>query len=448
MAPNPPKPAATPQNAAPKATPAGVAFASLPQLAQALVRLERMDGAVATAPVAAARSHLSAQPLATAPLPDCIAWLDRLESLLPPIHEELEELTQELVAQQADLDPALLRQQILTDPQNAIRQELNQLKGSRFSQERQEWKRRIDENINEFKNRHAQQVQKKLDVKTEDSGDQKLTIGPSDDWFSAYQQWQQQQYARVNKFIADLLFDRWTRFTQREVAQLVRHVNVDIDVALPVPAVEQLPNPFDASTPVTTGTGRVTPRERATETVSPPWRNSWQVQLGAITAPVAVVTSIKGLTNLPMPAVVGLGSVALAIGSVMFWRSRKSDEQRHEREKSAAVEKGIDTLKKKMIQEFNEDIAKHSKAIDRFAREYATEVQQATLDRVEAVIHSEMQRRSDQLLPEKKRLLTLRQREIRERIDLLAQSSKALSTALVDMSLRRDALARELERSV
>lgn len=447
MAPAPPKQAAAP-NAAPKSpAPVGVAFAALAQLAPSLVRLERMDGSFAAASVAAAKAHLAAQPAPSAPLPECVAWLDRLESLLPPIHEELEELTQELVAQQADLDPAVLRQQLVTDPQNAIRQDLNQLKGSRFTQERQEWKRRIEENINEFKNRHAQQVNKKLDVMTEDAGDQKLTIKPSDEWFAAYQQWLQQQYGRVNRFIADLLVDRWSRFTQREVAQLTRHVGVTVEVVLPPPSAAQLPNPFDASAPVTTGTGRVTPRERASETVSPPWRNSWQVQLGAITAPVAVVTSIKGLTNLPMPAVVALGAVALAIGSVMFWRSRKSDEQRHERERAAAIEKGLDALKKKMIQDFNEDITRHSKAIDRFSREYATEVQQLTLERVEAAVQSEMLRRSEQLLPEKKRLLTLRQREIRERLDQLTQIAKSLSTVLVELSVRRDALARELERA-
>jgi hypothetical protein len=428
---SPPKPAARP--APPPAPSTAPTFKSLEEVSRVVLRLEKSGVQLPDGIADRLREHLRVG-AATTELSASVAWLTGLENLLGTLRDGLEGVAEELVAKQVEVDPATLKQALITDPQAAVRQELNQLKGTRFAQEKAEWRRRIDENLAALREKQERQVMRMTSV-LETLPDGRARVKPEAAWWEAYVAWQRSTAEKLRGHFVRLMIDRWQRFVDREVSGVTAALETtftfrvpEVDAASVRDYTDVLvasdarhyrdggaPNPFAA------------PEELVDPRVA--------IQRAASRAGGKAAAAGR-LLNVVVP--VWGGMIAAGVGHLAGNAAAKKEE--------AAVmaelqEKAEESLRRKLVDDFRKRLERYKPEVERLQREYAADVQARLSERLQGFVDDEMRRRNEQVMPEQRRVIALRQREIRDRLEVIQQVGKLIgNTVLIDLELRRSAL--------
>lgn len=384
-----------------------------------------------------------------------IAWLDEAETLIKDLRDHLDLMSEELIAKQAEFEKDL-RRELVTDPQAMVRAELNQLRGTRFKEERSEWTRRTNENIAALREKQERQAQK-LQPETSRPNPDSVVVRPAAEWWVLYTRWQGEVFDASRKHFASLLADRWSRFVDREVRGVSAALEKELRFELPVPDLELLPNPMygrrggDPMHYRDAGTGGAASDDSAQapeEVIDLRNANTQRAssgvgaaikQFGSVAA-VPIALAIPGGGN---GAKIGVGLGVAAAGLVAGHLAARKERERVAKERA---EKAGDVLRKKLIDDFRRRLERYRIDVDRFQREYASSVQQLVMERLQEYADAEFKRRGD-LLPQQRKAHMIRQREIRDRMELLTGALRTLHTpVLVDLETRRTTLREELVR--
>lgn len=448
------KPAPKPADAKPAGPPPGSPY--FPTLVEVMRALERFTQAeVELNP--ALREDI--ETFFTAPLPSGdyergIAWLDEAEARLKDFRDSLESMADDLLARQAEFDPNALKVAMLTDPQNAVRNELNALKGARFANERTEWRRRVDENIGAMREKQERQAAKLQHVAV-DLPDGRVAVRPTPEWWTAYTNWQHTAFDGWRRHLGALVEDRWRKFVEKEVKNVATPLDASFTVEVPRVDLDAVPDPTQdrrRRDPVHYRDGGADLSDPTDAAMKPPEEifdpkaggsrsassiSTMVQRFGTVAvAPIGMLFSNVAVKIISTGAVLGVGLLVNHLVS----------KKEIERAKVERIAKAAEAIQKSLVDDFRKRLDRHRVDVERFLREYGGNLQQVVVDRLSQLVDAEIRRRTD-LLPEEKKKMSLRQREIQRRQALIGQVSGDLTNkVLVDLGMRRRALRDELAK--
>ncbi len=448
----PSKPAPKPADPKPAGPPPGSPqFASLTEVMRALERFSQADVELDAA-ICEDIERFFAAPLPTGDTARAVAWLDEAEVHIKDFRDSVDAMAEELLARQVDFDPSAIKAALLTDPQNAVRNELNALKGTRFAGERADWRRRIDDNLTALRDKQERQAAKLRHVVV-DLPDGRVAVRPTPEWWAAYTAWHHTAFDGWRKHLGALLDDRWRKFVDKEVKNVATPLDASFSVELPPVNVDDVPDPTQRRRdPVHYRDGGIGLADSTDEDMKAPEevfdpttggsRNA--ASLSSMVQRFGTV-AVAPLGMMFSNVAVKIVSTAVVLGVGLFVNHLVTKRE-VDRGKVDRVAKASAAIQKSLIEDYRKRLDRHRVDVERFVRAYGSVVQQAVLDRLTLLVDAELRRRTD-LVPEEKKKMTLRQKEIQRRQTLLAQVSGDLTNkVLVDLAMRRRALRDELAK--
>ncbi len=463
-APSKNKPAVAPATAAPPAAKSAPSadwsprFRSLEEVDKTLIRLKHSDIELDLALMSRVEDFFASLRPTNDPAVS-VAWLDSAERLLKELSDRLDGLKEDHVEKLTDLNPQQFQVE-LNKTEAQVRAELNALKGARFGLEKQAWRERVDKNLANLRLKQEGQAEKLKHTAT--TGPDRITVRPSDEFWTAYAAWLVEVHGVLRRHLSDLLVDRWTRFIDEHVAPVVKPLDASFSLDLPHVPIDDLPNPVVVAAPYPkplhyrdsglSGTERrdevdVKAPEEVILAHEIDRAASGAAQgggLGAMQryAPAILSPLVMLVPGVPIIAKTLVGVVVAVPAVIIGMKKQRAVRLIVEQER---VEKAAETLKRKLVDDFRKRMERHRMDVEAFVRDYNAAVQQLIFQRLSALVDRELEQRSS-LLPQQRAELQARKQRLSGRVQVLEGASRVISSVLVELELRRRVLREELTR--
>lgn len=429
--------AAAPTNSRSAANP--LTFASVTQWQAAPGRARALGVDLSSSPLREAADFLTA-PLPTLDANAALGWAGQAMENTRTLADAIEGAIGAAVAEKTELDVAVLRQTLLTNPQSQTRAALQSLKAGRFNTERAEWKRRLDTIFLTIRDKQERAVDR-LEIAREDRPGDRVAVRASDAYWGAYLRWQQGILQHLRAQLSGLLHQRWLEFAQEHADELGSTLECRIEVTMPSVAIDDLPDPFAARRPserdhYRAGAERLSAADGIDGSMEPP---SLEYARTSLAQAVGEAYRKKFGWARAVGGVAG-HAVAIPLLGVAALRG-KEDAARLNQE---AEQKLVEMLKKQLLDDFRKRLDRHRVEVDRFVHQYAALAQQAVVRQLSERVNTELARRQEQY-SEAARNYSIKQQQLQARITALqAINTLLLSNALVELEARQRALLQQV----